>query len=422
MTYRDAMNYIHAAGMSRGEPGLGHIRALLSEMGQPQNRLRFVHVAGTNGKGSTSAMVESVLRAAGYKTGLFTSPYLHRFNERIRVSGESIPDDDLAEIVGKIKPIAEALGGGFSEFELDTAIGFEYFARRDCDIVVLEVGLGGRLDPTNVIACPDCAVITNIGLDHTAILGDTVEKIAGEKAGIIKPGAAVALYPPETSGILEVFERACREMGASLRVADSSALTPLSDSLEGQVFLRGGEELRLPLLGSHQLKNAAVVLEAIDILREKGYKISADAVRSGLARVRWPARFELLRREPDFVVDGGHNEQCARAVAENLRRYFPDKRRILLLGIMADKDVDAFLDAVAPVADEFVCVRPNSPRSLSAADLGKKLERFAKPVKLCGSVDEGIDAALEKAGREGVACAVGSLYMAGDVRSHFGLE
>lgn len=423
MTYQEAISFIHSAGMSAGRPGLERMRALLAEMGDPQEKLRFVHVAGTNGKGSTCAMLESILRSAGYKTGLFTSPYLRRFNERFRINGQCVMDAELTEIVEKIKPIAEGMGERFSEFELDTAIGFEYFARNKCGVVVLEVGLGGRLDPTNVIGCPDCAVICNIGLDHTAILGDTVEKIAFEKAGIIKPGCSVAMYQPEDEAVERVAAAVCREQGASLRIAEFDELELLRDDLDGQVFCYCDDRpLRLPLLGDHQLKNAAVALEAVEILRERHFRIKDEAVERGLEHTCWPARFELVSQQPYFVVDGGHNPQCARAVADNLEYYFPEERRVLLLGIMADKDVDGFLDALAAVADAFVCVAPDSPRALPARELGERLGKYKKPAFVCDSIGDGIRTAVGAAGKEGVVCAVGSLYMTADVRAYFGLE
>ena len=420
MDYREALQYIDGVSWLGSRPGLERVAALLHRLGDPQEKLRFVHIAGTNGKGSCAAMTASVLRAAGYRTGLFTSPYLFRFNERMQINGEPIGDEELAALVTQIRPIADAMEDHPTEFELMTAVALLWYLRERCEIVVLEVGLGGRLDATNVIGAPEAAVIMNIGLDHTAILGDTVEQIAAEKAGIVKPGCAVALYPQTPEAEAVVRER-CEAVGASLRVADLTQLQGEFDSLEGQVFRYRGASYAIPLLGEHQLRNAAVVLEVAEILREKGWKLPHEAVEHGLYAVSWPARFELLRAEPPFVVDGGHNPQCAMTVAESLLRYFPDRRRVLLVGVLADKDYEGLFDILDVAADAYFCVTPASARALPADRLAAFLSRYGKPVTVCPDIPAGVEAASAAAGEDGVACAVGSLYMAGAVRACFGL-
>lgn len=423
MTYEQAIEYINSLGMGKKEPGLEKMRKLMARLGDPQNRLRYVHVAGTNGKGSVCAMLESILREAGYKTGLYTSPYIRRFNERIRVNGQPIPDDALAKVCERVKAAVEETGEKYSEFEFDTAMGFLYFAEENCGIVVLETGLGGRFDPTNIIPCPECAVIMNIGLDHTDVLGDTVEKIAMEKAGIIKEGCTVALYEPEDEALIPLFARVCREKGASLRISEPGELETLEDSLEGQRFCYCYDDtLELPLLGDHQLKNAAVALEAVEILRERGFNILQGDVEEGMRNTHWPARFELVHRAPYVIVDGGHNPQCAETVAENMYYYFEECRRVFLFGIMADKDVDAVCDRLATSADAFVCVTPDSPRALPAEKLAERLAKYNKACFICGSLREGIKTAMGAAGKKGAVCCVGSLYMAGDIREYFGLK
>ena len=420
MDYREALQYIDGVSWLGSRPGLERVAALLHRLGDPQEKLRFVHIAGTNGKGSCAAMTASVLRAAGYRTGLFTSPYLFRFNERMQINGEPIDDEELAALVTQIRPIADAMEDHPTEFELMTAVALLWYLRERCEIVVLEVGLGGRLDATNVIGAPEAAVIMNIGLDHTAVLGDTVEQIAAEKAGIVKPGCAVALYPQTPEAEAVVRER-CEAVGASLRVADLTQLQGEFDSLEGQVFRYRGASYAIPLLGEHQLRNAAVVLEVAEILREKGWKLPHEAVEHGLYAVSWPARFELLRAEPPFVVDGGHNPQCAMTVAESLLRYFPDRRRVLLVGVLADKDYEGLFDILDVAADAYFCVTPASARALPADRLAAFLSRYGKPVTVCPDIPAGVEAASAAAGEDGVACAVGSLYMAGAVRACFGL-
>ena len=420
MDYREALAYIDGVSWLGSRPGLARVTALLEKLGDPQKELKFVHIAGTNGKGSCAAMTASVLRAAGYRTGLFTSPYLFRFNERMQINGEPIADETLAALVTEIRPIADAMADHPTEFELMTAVALLWYRRERCDIVVLEVGLGGRLDATNVIGAPEAAVIMNIGLDHTAILGDTVEKIAAEKAGILKPGCDVALYQ-QSAAVEAVAREKCAEVGANLHIADFSQLVPEFDSLEGQVFSYRGVPYAIPLLGEHQLKNAAVVLEVVEILRKRGWELPQDAVEHGLYAVSWPARFELVRAEPPIVVDGGHNPQCAETVAANLKRYFPGLRHVLLVGVLADKDYPALFDILDTAADAYVCVTPDSARALPAEKLAGYLARYGKPVTVCGDIPAGVEAASAAAGEDGAVCAVGSLYMAGAVRACFGL-
>ena len=420
MNITEALQYIDGTQWFGSKPGLERTEALLDKLGRPQDRLKYIHIAGTNGKGSCAAMLASILKAAGYRTGLYTSPYLFRFHERMQINGEPVSDEALAELVTRIRPLAEAMDDHPTEFELITAAALLWFAEEHCDIVVLEVGLGGRLDATNVIAAPEAAVLMNIGLDHTAVLGDTLEQIAAEKAGILKPGCEAVAYQQQES-VLEVFRQKAREVGAGLHVADFSQLVPEFDSLEGQSFTYRGEPYALALLGDHQLRNAAVVLETVEVLRRRGWRISHEAVEHGLYATAWPARFELVSEEPPFIVDGGHNPQCAESVRRNLLHYFPESRRVLLVGVLRDKDYPALFDILNEAADAWVCVTPNSERALPAAELGKFLERYGKPVTVCESIPDGVETAREQAGEDGMACAVGSLYMAGAVRACFGL-
>ena len=420
MNITEALQAIAGTQWFGSKPGLERTEALLDKLGRPQDRLKYIHIAGTNGKGSCAAMLASILKAAGYRTGLYTSPYLFRFHERMQINGEPVSDEALAELVTRIRPLAEAMDDHPTEFELITAAALLWFAEEHCDIVVLEVGLGGRLDATNVIAAPEAAVLMNIGLDHTAVLGDTLEQIAAEKAGILKPGCEAVAYQQQES-VLEVFRQKAREVGAGLHVADFSQLVPEFDSLEGQSFTYRGEPYALALLGDHQLRNAAVVLETVEVLRSRGWRISREAVEHGLYATAWPARFEPVSEEPPFIVDGGHNPQCAESVRRNLLHYFPESRRVLLVGVLRDKDYPALFDILNEAADAWVCVTPNSERALPAAELGKFLERYGKPVTVCESIPDGVETAREQAGEDGMACAVGSLYMAGAVRACFGL-
>lgn len=420
MDHKQAIEYIDGMQWFGSKPGLSRVAALLEKLGEPQKKLRFVHIAGTNGKGSCAAMTASVMKAAGYRTGLFTSPYLMRFNERMQINGHEIEDDELAALVGEIKPFAEAMEDHPTEFELITALAMLWFYREKCDIVVLEVGLGGRLDATNVIDAPEAAVIMNIGLDHTRVLGDTPELIAAEKAGIIKPGCDCVLYQ-QSESVEQVIRRCCSERGAALHTADFSLIKSEFDSLDGQVFSYRGDAYAIPLLGANQLKNAAVVIELAGVLRGKGWRIPQEDLEHGLYAVNWPARFEIVHEEPYFVVDGGHNPQCAATVVENLENYFQGRRRVLLVGVLADKDYPELMEILSTAADEFVCVTPLSERALPAEELARELGRFNKPVTVCDTIEGGVAAAMDAAGKDGVACAVGSLYISGAVRACFGL-
>ena len=420
MDYQEALAYIDGVAWFGSRPGLSRVTELLHRLGDPQNRLKFVHIAGTNGKGSCAAVLASVLKTAGYKTGLFTSPYLFRFNERMQINGREIDNDILADVVTRVSIPAEIMEDHPTEFELMTAAAMLWYAEEGCDIVVLEVGLGGRFDATNVISRPEVSVIMNIGLDHTKILGDTVEKIAAEKAGIIKAGCPCVLYQ-QSDSVTQVIRQRCGEVGAELHIADFSAIKTEFDSLEGQVFTYKGEAYAIPLLGAHQLKNAAVVIETAETLRRRGWKLPHEDVEHGLYAVSWPARFEVVSDGPCFVVDGGHNPQCAQTVAENLKKYFPGCRRVLLIGVLADKDYRSLADILAPEADEFVCVTPNSDRALPAEELAQVLRPYGKPVTVCESIKEGVSAAIDAAGQDGMVCAVGSLYMVGEIRACFDL-
>lgn len=422
MDYKQALEYINGVSWRSSRPGLERITELLSRLGNPQAQLRYIHVAGTNGKGSISAMLASILKKAGLTVGLYTSPYVNRFNERMQINCKPIEDAEVAQLVEEIKLHADAMDDHPTEFEMMTAVALLWFCRRECNIVVLEVGMGGRLDATNVIACPDCCVIANIGLDHTAVLGDTLEQIAYEKAGIIKEGSSVVMYQ-QLGEVMEVIRDVCYERNAELTVPDFDDIHPEFDSRDGQVFSYDGEAYAIPLLGEHQLKNAATVLEVINVLRRQGWEIEHEAVEAGLYAVSWPARFEIVHTEPWFVVDGGHNPQCAQALSASITQYFPDDKRVLLIGVLRDKDYTGIVNILAPLFDAFVTVTPDTPRALPGAELANLFEPYGKEIQICGSIDEGVRTAMDIADElEGMVCACGSLYICGDIRVCFGLR
>lgn len=417
MTGQEAVAYIDTFQWQAHAPGLERIRTLLHALGDPQKELKFVHVAGTNGKGSVCAYLASILRCAGYRVGLCTSPFLEDFRERIQVDGELIPPEVLGELTELARPAAEAMEDHPTEFELITAVAMLYFRRCRCDIVVLEVGLGGALDASNVIDVPEAAVITAMGMDHAAILGPTLGDIAAAKAGIIKPGGTVVSFGgcPEADAVIR--ER-CREQGAQLTEVDFSRLRVVGTGLDGTdlEFAPYGA-LHVPLVGLYQAKNAAVAVTTVEVLEKRGWEISRRALEQGLASVCWPGRLEVVRRAgPVILRDGAHNAHGMAATVESLRALFPGKKLTILMGVMADKDVEDMLKLLAPIAGQVFTVRPESPRAMPAEELAALVNRYGVPAVPCAGVAAGLQAAAEAAGADGAVCALGSLYLVGEVR------
>ena len=418
MNYEQSLEYIHSVNWTFCKPGLERITALCEALGNPQKKLRFIHIAGTNGKGSTSAMLASVLQKAGYRTGLYTSPYIRTFCERIRTDGENIPQEKLAFLTEKIRPIADAMEDKPTEFELITALAFAYFADCACDVVVLEVGLGGRLDSTNVIENTALSIITGIDFDHTALLGNTIEEIAREKAGIIKMGRPV-LFGGGAGAAHDTVRAVAMEKAAPFYTVDRSSYVQKSATLDGTTFdYNNYTDLLLPLLGAYQPYNATLVLTAIDLLKEQGFAIDGDAVRRGLADVRWPARFELLSRDPIIIYDGGHNPEGVRAAVASVQSYFPNQKVNLLGGVMADKDRGEMIETMKKVAARAFAVTPNNPRALAASDYAAQLNDYGIPASAYASVAEGVRAAIESSRKEGVPLiCLGSLYLYEEVEA-----
>lgn len=416
MNANEAIAYIHSTCRKGAAPGLHRIQMLLEQLENPQKQLKFVHIAGTNGKGSTAAMTASILQAAGYRTGLFTSPFLYRFHERMQICGEEISDEDLSSATELVKPLADAMAEPPTEFEVVCAIAFTYFSQKHCQIVVLETGMGGAVDPTNVIDVPEVAVITNIGLDHTEVLGDTLEKIAENKAGIFKENGHAVIYR-STPSVEAVLEKVCKGNNVSLTKADFDSIRLLHHDLEGQLFDCGQRKnLKLPLLGSHQLHNAAVVLSIVDTLIAQGWQISEQNIRDGLENTRWPGRFDILSRKPLFIVDGGHNPQCFESLVQNIRDYLSDRTVIALTGVLADKDYADMYRPILPYVKKFVCITPPSPRKLEAWQLADYLRQVGGDAIACESIAEGVETAIALAGKDGAVMCFGSLYSIGDIR------
>lgn len=410
MNAKEAIEYIHSVSWMGSRPGLGRTRKLLSLMGDPQNKLKFVHVAGTNGKGSVCAMLASILQSQGYRVGLYTSPYIISFNERIKVNGIDIPDEKLAEVTEYVKSFAESMEEHPTEFELVTAIGFEHFYRENCDVVVLEVGLGGELDSTNVIEAPLVSVITEIGLDHMGVLGNSVESIAYAKAGIIKTGS-IAVSANNTTASARVINAVCAERGCACITPDFQSIQNARPHKDGVSFTYKGVDYDVPLLGEYQLRNALMAITAIKALNLAGLPVDEESVTEGLRRVSWRGRFEKLCDSPLFYYDGGHNPQGVSAAVETYKARCGNQRCIVLMGVMADKDYGKEINMLKEIADAFVAVTPDNPRALSSVRLSDDIaEKGAKAIA-AKSVEDGVALAGALAGDNAPILAIGSLYM-----------
>jgi len=416
MSYESTLEYIHNVKWQKSKPGLSRTRELLAALGNPEKKLKFVHIAGTNGKGSTAACTAAILKEAGYKTGLYTSPYIIRFNERMQINGEQISDAELEEIVDMIRPHAESMEDVPTEFEMITAVAMQYFYNNKVDIVVLEVGLGGELDSTNVIETPDCAVITAIGLDHTEFLGNTTAEIAKTKAGIIKENGQVAVYPAEDDVINAIAEK-CKAVNSTMTVVDPELIKVHSVELEGCRFdFDTFKDLFVPLAGTYQPYNASLAITACRLLRNKGWNISDEAIAKGVSQVKWPGRFEVLRHDPVFILDGAHNPHGIKGAVESIRAHFGDKKLTFVIGVMADKDVENMIGMVVPLAKEFYTARPDNPRAMQADELARRLEGCGAKAIACDSVADAVNKAIASVGADGAVVALGSLYFSAEIR------
>ncbi len=416
MTYAEALNYIHSVSWEFCKPGLERIRELTERLGSPEKKLRFVHVAGTNGKGSFCSMLSSILSESGLKVGLYTSPYILRFNERMKINGYDIPDDTLAQLTEEVKPIADQMTDKPTEFELITAIAFLYFAREKADVVVLECGMGGRLDSTNIIEAPLLSVITGISLDHTAFLGDTVEKIAHEKAGIIKHGSPV-LFGGKSESAKNIIEKKAKENCSSLFTPDHGKLNITSSELSGTVLdYKAYRNIQIPLLGQYQPFNTALVLEACEILKPIFPSITDSTIKSGLKKVRWPARFEILTNKPLVIFDGAHNPEGIKSAVESVKAYLGSEKVIVMSGVLKDKDYDFISAQLAEIADTVYTLTPNSPRALSAEAYADCITQHGVKAIAGATVSDTLPLAVQTAtDKDKPLICLGSLYTYADV-------
>lgn len=419
MNYQNTIKFIEEQDWKGSVLGLDRMIELMNKLNNPQDKLKFIHVAGTNGKGSCCATLSSILMKAGYKVGTYTSPHLIKYEERFVINGKEISEDDLCRVAAKVKKAAEKMNDKPTVFEVVTAIGFEYFYEQKCDVVVLEVGMGGRLDATNIIKNPLLCVIMNIGLEHTEILGKTLSKIAYEKAGIIKDNSDVVVYD-NSKQVIQTIKKVAKQRNANLHLSNFNELVIKEEGMIKQVFdYKNYKNIEISLLGKHQFNNAAVVLECIEVLKSKGYKISETDIKKGLLKTKWDARLSILCKEPLFILDGAHNPQCAESLRDSLPKILKNKKAIVLCGMLADKDYSAVMDMMIPFAKEFVCLTPFSNRALPAKELANVLKGKGQKAVAVDSVEEGIEICLKKANSKGVVLAFGSLYLAGFIEEKF---
>ncbi|MCD7828279.1 MAG: bifunctional folylpolyglutamate synthase/dihydrofolate synthase [Clostridiales bacterium] len=418
----EAEKYYHSLLTFGMIPGLERIENLLNRLGNPQNELKFIHVAGTNGKGTVCVFLSEILKRAGFKTGLYTSPYIVDFRERIRVNGEMISPESLDEVTRRVKIEIDALNSEnivITEFEAVTAAAFLYFKKANCDFVVLETGLGGRFDATNVIKRPEAAVITSISLDHTKILGETLPEIAFEKCGIIKNNRPVVTSSTQCKSVLSVISQNAGEKSAPLTVADFGKAEILSESFKGSCIKYKDRQVFVPFAGAHQIENCLLALETADLLKSSGVRISEQAIRDGIAFAENPGRCEIVSSDPLVILDGCHNEGSAAALSAVLTRYFKDKKIKAVIGMMADKAVDRVLDILLPHFNSAVAVEPSNPRAVSAETLRDKILDRGVYAECEKSPEMGVKKALQSLSQGEILIVCGSLYLCSDVRKIF---
>lgn len=426
MNYEQAIEFIHSTYKFGSNLGLERIKRLMELLNNPQNSYKIIHVAGTNGKGSTCSLINDVLMEAGYKTGLFISPYLEEFTERIQINKNHIDMESLSRITSLIKDkIDIMISEGYdhpTEFEVVTAIGFKYFEEQNIDFLILEVGLGGRFDATNVINKPLVSVITSISYDHMEQLGDTLEKIAFEKAGIIKEGSNVVIYP-QADNITNVIKDIAINKKAAIYEVNPQHIEKVKSDITGQLlkYLKNDvfdlPKLKINLLGGHQILNALTALLALETIKKEGYNISNENIINGFSNCRFPGRFEIINKNPLIILDGGHNFDGINQFVKTIKEYFFDKKIVLFFGILKDKNPDEVLELLLPISKEIYTLTPFSPRALKATELAKLIKNHSNiNVTSLESYDE-ILPIIKNANKDDVIAFAGSLYMIGSVRT-----
>lgn len=418
MNYQEAMRYIEEISRYGSVPGLDNIRELLIRLGNPQEELKFVHIAGTNGKGSTLAYISTVLAHAGYKTGRYISPTISDYRERIQINGRMISRKDLCAYMGYIRKAAEEMcAEGLVHptiFEVETALAFLYFKEKGCDIVVLETGLGGTLDATNIITTTIAAVLTSISMDHMAFLGTTLEKIAENKAGIIKNGCYVISMKQEEAA-MDVIRRKCDALGCALTVADSTNAKKIKYGINKQRFsYKEYKDIVIHMAGRYQIDNCVLAIETLRVLAEAGYPIKEKKLLAGLEMTQWHGRFEVIGTKPLFLADGAHNADAAEKLADSIQFYFTDKRIIYIIGVLRDKEYDKIIEATCQEAEHIITITPpDNPRAMQAYELAQEVRKYHSGVTAADSLQEAVELAYLLAGKDSVIIAFGSLSYLG---------
>lgn len=418
MNYSDALRYIEKIEFFGSKPGLERISALMERLGNPEKELKVIHVAGTNGKGSTTAMLTYILKENGYSVGTYTSPHLESYNERFMINAENISDEDFAEYVSIVKAECDKMDDKPTVFEVLTAVAFKYFYDKKVDYVVLEVGLGGRFDATNIIEKPVLSVITSISFDHVEYLGDTLEKIAMEKAGIIKENCPCVLYR-QSDEVKEVIKGVCDEKKSRFYYADRENINVIKQEITETVFDIENEfisfkNVRITLIGDYQIKNAAVVLLAVGVLRLNGVELKDEHILRGIEKAKWHGRMEIVGREPIVLIDGAHNADGIAMLANSLKRYFSDKRITLVVGILGDKEYGKMVETIAPLAEKIVFTEPRSARKWHLDEL-ENLGLDEKRIYKLPEIKEAVDKAYEITDKNDVICCAGSFYLIGEI-------
>ncbi len=417
--YTRSLSYIHSLLKFGTRPGLERVSALLDELGRPQDKLKFVHVAGTNGKGSFCTMMSEMLKSAGYKTGLFTSPYVFDFRERIQINGEMISEEELCEITADVKAAAEKIAKMDlqpTEFEFITAAALKYFADKNCDVVVLEVGLGGRLDSTNIIKTPLLSAIMSISLDHMAVLGDTVEEIAAEKSGIIKENGVTVCFSRQDEKAEKIIRKTAEEKGNVYIKSSPKDIKVLSCDLSGTKAVYKDMEIFIPLIGEHQVYNAQTAVDAALALNDRNLSISPENIIDGISKARIPARTELFGKNPLTILDGAHNREGVEALLSNLNKFLKGRKLTVIMGMMEDKEYAFAADEISKLAKTFTATLPSNPRAVSPEVLAEIAEKNCSDVFICENPAEAYREIYEKAQKDDIILVCGSLYLAGDVR------
>lgn len=422
MDYETAMIKLRGEVCSGIKLGLQNIKTLMEKLGNPQDKLKIIHIAGTNGKGSCTSFVNSALVSQEYKVGMFTSPSIYNFEERIRINNKNIPEDKLIDLMNEVREVAETMEVFPADFELVTAIAFLYFYREKCDFAIMEVGLGGRLDATNVAQNPLITLITSISLDHQQFLGNTIPEIALEKAGIIKENVPLVLYSQSKEAMDSIIGVA-NSKNSKVILNDLEKIELLENTKNGQIInYKDFKNLKINLLGSHQINNATISLELLEQLRKMGFEISNESIYNGFSSVTWPCRFELVSKNPDFILDGAHNIDGIEKFISSMNFYYKDNKKIGIFGVLADKDYNEMLAKIVPCFDVFLTVRPDSDRAMESKELKERIEKLTeKKVYSFENYQDAINKAIEISKEDDVISAFGSLYFVGEVRNLLGV-